>query len=71
MYVENGESLTSEMAITDGTSYSVELLSKSNNRKYSIDNPIGYFKFYTDSKPLKDFNSILGILSKVFDYGFE
>jgi hypothetical protein len=71
MYVENGDSLTSEMAITDGTSYSVELLSKSNNRKYSIDNPIGYFKFYTDSKPLKDFNSILGILSKVFDYGFE
>ena len=70
-YVENGDTLTSEMAITDGTSYRIELLSKCNNRKYSIDNPIGYFQFYTDSQPLKDFNSILGILSKVFDYGFE
>ena len=71
MYIDKGDTLYSEVAITDGTSYRVELLSKKENRQYSIQNPIGYFKFYTDSKPLKDFNSILGILSKVFDYGFE
>lgn len=71
MYIEKGDTLYSEMAITDGTSYEVELLSKENNRKYSIHSPIGYYKFYTDSKPLKDFNRILEILSTVFDYGFE
>ena len=71
MYIEKGDTLYSGVAITDGTSYRVELLSKNDNRQYSYNNPIGYFKFYTDSQPLKDFNSILGILSKVFDYGFE
>jgi len=71
MYIEKGDTLYSEMAITDGTSYRVELLSKKVNRQYSIHNPIGYFQFYTDSQPLRDFNRILGILSKVFEYGFE
>ena len=70
-FVENGETYTSEVTITDGNGYRVELLSKDNNRKYSIDNPTIYFKFYTDSKPLKDFNRILEILSAVYDYRFE
>lgn len=60
-----------EIAITDGTTYTVELLSKENKRKYSIDNPIGYFRHYTHSKPLKDFNRILGMLSGVFNSQFR
>ena len=70
-FVENGVTYTSEVAIADGTGYKVELLSRENNRQYSISNPIGYYKHYTDSKPLKDFNRILEILSAVYDYGFE
>lgn len=70
-FVENGVTYTSEVAITDGTGYKVELLSRENNRQYTIHNPTGYFKFYSDSKPLKDFNRILEMLSSVYDYGFE
>lgn len=70
-FVENGVTYTSELAINDGTGYKVELLSRENNRQYTIHNPVGYYKHYTDSKPLKDFNRILEILSTVFDYGFE
>ena len=70
-FVENGVTFTSEVGIADGTGYKVELLSRENNRQYSISNPIGYYKYYTDSKPLKDFNRILEILSDVYDYGFE
>jgi len=69
--IEDDEIPNVETAITDGTSYTVELLSKENNRKYSIDNPIGYFKFYSDSKPLKDFNKILEILSQIFNCKFK
>ena len=71
MYIEKGDTLYSEMAITDGTSYHVELLSKENKRQYGIHNPIGYYKFYSDSKPLKDFNRILEILSTVYDSEFK
>lgn len=60
-----------DIAITDGTSYTVDLLSRENNRQYSITNPIGYYRFYKDSQPLKDFNRILEILSEVFKYKFE
>jgi hypothetical protein len=68
---KDGEIPFVEHAITDGTSYTVDLLSKENNRQYSIDNPIGYYRFYKNSQPLKDFNRILEILSKVFKYKFE
>jgi len=70
-FVENGVTYTSELGINDGTGYRVELLSKENNRQYTISNPIGYYKHYTDSKPLKDFNRILEILSTVYDSEFE
>lgn len=59
------------ISITDGTSYTVDLLSKENNRQYTIANPIGYYRFYKDSQPLKDFNRILEILSQVFKYKFN
>jgi len=60
-----------DIAITDGTSYTVDLLSKENNRQYSITNPIGYYRFYKNSQTLKDFNRILEILSEVFNYKFK
>ena len=68
---EEGEIPYVEVAITDGTSYTVELLSNEQKRKYSIDNPIGYFRYYKNSQPLKDFNRILEILSEVFQYKFK
>lgn len=71
MIIVKGDTIYSRVAITDGTNYKVELLSKENNRKYSIDNPVGYYKFYTDSKPLKDFNTILEMLSPVYNTEFK
>ena len=68
---EEGEIPYVEVAITDGTSYTVELLSNEHKRHYSIDNPIGYFRYYKNSQPLKDFNRILEILSEVFQYKFK
>lgn len=68
---EEGEIPYVEVVITDGTSYTVELLSNEQKRKYSIDNPIGYFRYYKNSQPLKDFNRILEILSEVFQYKFK
>ena len=68
---KEGEIPYVEVAITDGTSYTVELLSRESSRKYSMDNPVGYFRFYADSKPLKDFNKVLEILSVVYKYKFN
>ena len=68
---EEGEIPYVEVVITDGSYYTVELLSNEQKRKYSIDNPIGYFRYYKNSQPLKDFNRILEILSEVFQYKFK
>lgn len=68
---KEGEIPNVENAITDGTSYTVELLSKEKSRQYSLSNPVGYFLFYKNSKPLKDFNKILEILSEVYKFKFK
>lgn len=71
LIAKEGELPIIEVSITDGTGYTVELYTKENRRKYYFNNPIGYSSFYTHSKPLKDFNAILRILSGIYNIKFK
>jgi hypothetical protein len=65
---ENGYELRGYIAITDGTSYKFEVLSKDLKRKYEYHSPESYFKHCNKLPELKSITRILQILFKEFDY---
>lgn len=63
MQIINGDTAYLNHYILDGISYTVELLTNQNKRKYRYSNPHEYSNFY---KNVKELNSIVRILDVIF-----